>query len=97
MPSIRTLRTFLSVTRHGSLAAAARELGLTAAAVGLQIRRLEDDLERSLFDRSGRAVVLNPAGHALVACDLARLRHRRQRLPLRRGDVAPAVGRTVAA
>ncbi len=66
MPSIRTLRTFLAVTRHGSLAAAARELGLTPAAVGLQVRRLEDDLERSLFDRSGRAVLLNPAGHALV-------------------------------
>ena len=46
MSSIRTLRIFLSVVRHGSFAAAGAEVGLTAAAVGLQMRALERDLGR---------------------------------------------------
>jgi DNA-binding transcriptional LysR family regulator len=66
MPSIRTLKTFLAVTRHGSFSAAGKEIGLTAAAVGLQIRALEADLNQTLFDRSGRAVVLNTAGRRLI-------------------------------
>jgi DNA-binding transcriptional LysR family regulator len=66
MSSIRTLRTFLAVVRHGSFAAAGAEVGLTAAAVGLQMRSLEQDLNRPLFDRSARAVVLNTAGRQAV-------------------------------
>lgn len=66
MPSIRTLKTFLAVARHGSFSAAGKEIGLTAAAVGLQIRSLEADLKQTLFDRSGRAIVLNTAGRGLV-------------------------------
>jgi DNA-binding transcriptional LysR family regulator len=66
MPSIRTLKTFLAVAGHGSFSAAGKEIGLTAAAVGLQIRSLETDLNQTLFDRSGRAIVLNTAGRGLV-------------------------------
>ena len=62
MPSIRTLKTFLAVVRHGSFAAAGSEIGLSAAAVGLQMRSLEESLRQPLFDRSGRSVVLNTAG-----------------------------------
>jgi DNA-binding transcriptional LysR family regulator len=64
MPSIRTFRTFLAVARHGTFAAAGDEIGLTAAAVGLQMRALEQSLGRRLFDRGGRSVVLNTAGRA---------------------------------
>ncbi len=66
MPSIRTLRTFLSVARHGTFAAAGAEVGLTPAAVGLRIRALEDDLGRALFDRGARSAVLNTAGREAV-------------------------------
>ena len=66
MSSIRTLKTFLAVARHGSFAAAGKEIGLTAAAVGLQVRALESDLHQGLFDRSGRSIVLNTAGRGLV-------------------------------
>jgi len=66
MPSIRTLKTFLAVARHGSFAAAGKNVGLTAAAVGLQIRALEEDLRCQLFDRSARAVVLNPSARKLL-------------------------------
>lgn len=67
MSSIRILKTFLAVVRLGSLAAAGKEVGLTAAAVGLQIRSLEADLRIAVFDRNSRAIVLNTAGRGLVA------------------------------
>jgi DNA-binding transcriptional LysR family regulator len=67
MSSIRSLRTFLAVVRHGSFAAAGKEIGLTAAAVGQQVRALEEELHVQLFDRSARAIVLNTAGRGMVA------------------------------
>lgn len=67
MSSIRTLKSFLAVARLGSFSAAGKEIGLTAAAVGQQIRALEDELNKPLFDRSGRAIVLNTAGRSMVA------------------------------
>lgn len=67
MASIRTLQTFLAAARLGSFAAAGQEVGLTAAAVGLQVRALEQELGVALFDRSARAVVLNPQGRQRVA------------------------------
>ncbi len=66
MPSIRVLRTFLKVAERGSFAAAGADIGLTAAAVGLQIRALEQDLGMVLFDRAGRSIVLNTAGRNVV-------------------------------
>ncbi len=67
MPSIRTLKSFLAVARLGSFAAAGKEIGLTPAALGQQIRALEEELNQTLFDRSGRAIVLNTAGRGMVA------------------------------
>jgi len=62
MPSIRTFRTFLAVIRHGTFAGAGKEIGLTPAAVGLQIRALEREMKQVFFERGGRSVVLNTAG-----------------------------------
>jgi DNA-binding transcriptional LysR family regulator len=66
MSSIRVLRTFSAVASEGSFAAAAPRVALTQAAVGQQMRALEGDLRRPLFERQGKAVVLNEAGRALV-------------------------------
>jgi DNA-binding transcriptional LysR family regulator len=66
MPSIAHFRTFLAVVRHGSFAAAGKEIGLTAAAVGLQMRGLEEEVGIVLFDRGARSIVLNTAGRKLV-------------------------------
>jgi DNA-binding transcriptional LysR family regulator len=66
MSSIRSMKTFLAVAKHGSFAAAGQQVGLTAAAVGLQMKALEADLDCQLFQRSARAVVLNPAGRQLA-------------------------------
>ncbi|MEJ8838252.1 LysR family transcriptional regulator [Ramlibacter sp. AN1133] len=66
MSSIRVLRTFAAVAGEGSFAAAAARVALTQAAVGQQMRALEADLRRPLFERQGKTVVLNEAGRELV-------------------------------
>jgi DNA-binding transcriptional LysR family regulator len=60
--SIRALRTLIAVARKGSFAAAAEEVGRTQAAVSLQMKQLEEELEAELFDRSGRTHKLNANG-----------------------------------
>jgi DNA-binding transcriptional LysR family regulator len=66
MSSIRVLRTFSAVASEGSFAAAAARVALTQAAVGQQMRALEGELRRPLFERQGKSVVLNEAGRTLV-------------------------------
>lgn len=72
MTSIRVLKTFLAVVEQGSFAAAGNQVGLTPAAVALQIKTLEEDIKQQLFDRRGRSVVLNTSGRAtaLAAADV---------------------------
>jgi DNA-binding transcriptional LysR family regulator len=66
MSSIRLLKTFAAVASEGSFAAAAARVALTQAAVGQQMRSLEAEVRRPLFERQGKVVVLNQAGHELV-------------------------------
>ncbi|CAG2151349.1 Hydrogen peroxide-inducible protein activator [compost metagenome] len=66
MSTIRFLRTFVAVSEQGSFAAAAGRVALTQAAVSLQMRSLEQELRRELFDRSGRVAVLNADGRELL-------------------------------
>ncbi|WP_109477391.1 LysR substrate-binding domain-containing protein [Paraburkholderia sp. C35] len=66
MSAIRYFVTFLSVARHGSFAAAADEVCLTQAAVSLQMRSLERDLDIVLFERSARSIALTEQGRAIV-------------------------------
>ena len=51
------LRTFLAVHRSGSFTAAARVLGLSQPTVTTQIRSLEQQLGRELFERRPRGAV----------------------------------------
>ena len=55
-----------AVHRTGSMAAAARELGLVPSAVTYRIRQLEDALDVLLFDRSSRQAKLTEAGKELL-------------------------------
>ena len=61
------LRCFAAVARTGSFSRAARELYRTQPAVSLQVRKLERELDRPLFERSRRSPVLTDAGRALLA------------------------------
>jgi DNA-binding transcriptional LysR family regulator len=64
---ITELRTFISVCRHGTFAAAGERIGLTQSAVSSQIKRLEEALGFALFDRTGRSATLNAAGETTLA------------------------------
>ena len=55
-----------AVHRTGSMAAAARELGVVPSALTYRIRRVEDALDVLLFDRSSRQARLTPAGKELL-------------------------------
>jgi DNA-binding transcriptional LysR family regulator len=66
MSNIKVLKNFLAVSRHKSVAAAAREIGLTAAAAGQQLQRLESDIGVELFNRTKRSMTLNHQGRSLI-------------------------------
>ena len=66
MSSIKTLKNFLAITRHKSVAAAAREIGLTAASAGQQLQQLEKEIGLELFDRTKRSLSLNAHGRSLI-------------------------------
>ena len=60
------LPTFVAVARTENLRAAAQALHLTHSAVSQQIGEIENRLGFPLFDRRGRRIHLNAAGHALL-------------------------------
>ena len=55
-----------TVHRTGSMAAAARELGVVPSALTYRIRQVEDALDVLLFDRSSRRAKLTTAGRELL-------------------------------
>lgn len=61
------IRTFLAVAEAGGVAAAANALGVSRPAVTMQVKALEKEIGRPLFDRSGHALTINAAGQAFQA------------------------------
>ncbi len=61
----RLLRTFLAVSREGSISGAARRLNISQPSVSVAIGHLEHAMGGSLFDRGRRGIVLTAAGTAL--------------------------------
>jgi LysR family glycine cleavage system transcriptional activator len=66
LPSLNALRAFEAAGRYQSFTRAAEELHVTTAAVGHQVKALEDHLGVKLFRRLNRALVLTEAGHGLL-------------------------------
>ena len=64
---IPELKTFVAVAREGTFAAAGQRIGLTQAAVSAQMKRLEEELGFTLFDRTGRSARLNRRGQQTLA------------------------------
>jgi len=65
LPSLTSLRTFEAAARHLSFVRAADELFVTPAAVGFQIKQLEEELGGMLFIRKHRAIELTDKGRVL--------------------------------
>jgi DNA-binding transcriptional LysR family regulator len=63
---IDLLRSFVAVAVHRNFTHAAQSIGRTQSAVSLQIKRLEDIVEKRLFERSRQSVSITQVGEALL-------------------------------
>lgn len=64
---IDALRSFLAFVETGSFTRAAKQINRTQSAFSAQMRKLEDELRVSLFEKEGRNLVLSEAGMSLRA------------------------------
>jgi len=76
--TIRQLRAVLAIHDKGKITNAAKELGLTAPAVTLQLKQVEDELRMTLFDRTPNG--LRPTAAGIAAIEAARAVVERLRL-----------------
>ena len=67
MADLSLLTSFVRAAEHGSFSAAARSLGLTAAAVSKNVARLESLVGVRLFHRSTRRLALTEGGERFLA------------------------------
>ena len=63
---LRHIRYLMAVAEHGNFTRAAETLRVSQPALSQQIRQLESQLGRQLFDRSGRTVRLTDFGSAYI-------------------------------
>lgn len=65
LPSLDSLKPFEAAARHLSFSLAADELCISKGAISYQIRKLEEEIQCTLFKRSVRQVYLTDAGQTL--------------------------------
>ncbi|MCJ8298064.1 MAG: LysR substrate-binding domain-containing protein [Pseudomonadales bacterium] len=63
---IELLRTFIAVVDNGSFTRAAAQIFRSQSAISMQVKRLEEQLQRQLFHRSARTLKLSLDGRALL-------------------------------
>ena len=66
LPVLNSLRAFEAAARHQSIRKACKELHVSHASVSRHIHNLEEHLERNLFERHSRKIVLTDDGEALL-------------------------------
>lgn len=60
------LRSFVAIVDTGSMLNASERVFVTQSALSLQIKRLEELLQQTLFHRDGRRLTLTPAGDLML-------------------------------
>src|SRR6202035_2633827 len=72
--TLRQLRYFEALARHGHFGRAADACAITQPALSMQIKELEESLGTELFERGARQVRLTSPGEevALRICDILR-------------------------
>ncbi|HEB79052.1 MAG TPA: LysR family transcriptional regulator, partial [Rhodospirillales bacterium] len=60
--TLRQLKIFSAVAKHGSFTRAAEELHLTQPAVSMQVKQLEEQSGMALFEQFGKKIFLTEAG-----------------------------------
>ncbi|MCR9114465.1 MAG: LysR substrate-binding domain-containing protein [Rhodobacteraceae bacterium] len=66
LPPLDLLEPFEASARLGSFTRAAEELSVTQSAISQRVRKLEDLLELTLFERGHRTITLTPEGRELL-------------------------------
>ena len=77
-PQLRAIEAFEAFGRHGSVTAAANELGVSPGAVSQKIRKAEEALGVQLLERRGRTVALTSWGrvyHTAISGSFDRIRN----------------------
>jgi len=64
--SLKQLRVFVAIARHGSFSRAGEAIGLTQSAVSHSVKELEAEVGVRLLDRTTREVALTDAGLRLA-------------------------------
>ncbi|MDR0203011.1 MAG: LysR family transcriptional regulator [Delftia acidovorans] len=67
MPNLRAIETFVKALEGGSIAAAARQMGISPAAASQNLARLERELGTRLLTRTTRSMALTEAGERYLA------------------------------
>jgi len=67
LPPLNAVKAFECAARTGSFVAAATELGVSPAAVSMQVRNLEKYLNKKLFIRSNNQISLSDAGQMMYS------------------------------
>lgn len=65
LPPLNSIRAYEAAARTGSFTTAASELGVTSAAVSMQVRNLEKFFGKKLFIRSNNRISITDAGMAV--------------------------------
>ena len=63
---IEVLRSFVAIVDSGSMLKASDRVFLSQSAISLQVKRLEEMLQQSLFTREGRRLVLTNTGETFL-------------------------------
>lgn len=92
---LHQLRYFVAAAEAGSMTLAARRCHIAQPSLSQQIRKLEESLDVTLFDRLGRGVVLTDAGRALLPRARRILADVRETTENLRSEVEHGVGRLV--
>ncbi len=66
LPGSDLLKTFVVIAECGNLTRAAEQLHKTQSAISVQLRKLEETLDATLFERQARGMVLSASGEKLL-------------------------------
>jgi LysR family cyn operon transcriptional activator len=89
---LRHLRYFVAVAGSLSFTRAAERVHVTQSTLSHQIRQLEQELGRDLFDRLGKRVVLTEAGESFLLCAQRALMEIDQGVAQLKSAMAPLTG-----
>lgn len=80
------LHYFLTIAKEGSIVRASKVLNITQPALSHQLKILEQDLGKKLFDRNGKRLVINKSGEAVKEYASKIFRHSEEMIQVLKSD-----------